>query len=138
MNIRTVQDFLKKHQQKKTFISAHVLEPLPYQNKNRNTWVEIENPEFTSLCPRTGLPDYGKITIKYLPDKHIVELKSLKFYFLQFRNTGIFYEELNQLILDHLTTAIRPLEMIIISEFTPRGGLTTRVTSTHKKKAPGQ
>lgn len=133
MNSGHIQEYLNTIRQEKSFISRDVLEPLPYQNKNRNTWVEIVNPEFTSLCPRTGLPDYGKITIKYLPYKHIIELKSLKFYFLQFRNAGIFYEELNQLILEHLRETIQPLEMTIQSEFTPRGGISTRVTSTFKK-----
>ena len=133
MKSQSIQDYLKKIRQEKSFISADVLEPLPYRNPGTGTRVEIEYPEFTSLCPRTGLPDYGKITIKYLPDKHIIELKSLKFYFLQFRNAGIFYEELNQLILDHLTSAVQPHEMTIDSVFTPRGGMTTRVTSTFKK-----
>ncbi|MCK4835366.1 MAG: NADPH-dependent 7-cyano-7-deazaguanine reductase QueF [Candidatus Aminicenantes bacterium] len=134
MNSQGIQEYLKKIRENSDFISSDVLEPIHYDNKNKNTWVEIENPEFTSLCPRTGLPDYGTITIKYLPDKYVVELKSLKLYFLQFRNTGIFYENLNQLILDHLTKVIQPIEMIIQSEFTPRGGITTRVTSTFKKK----
>ena len=106
---------------------------MPFENKDKNTWVEIENPEFTSLCPKTGLPDYGTIRIRYMPEKFIVELKSLKYYFLQYRNAGIFYENLTKLILKHLVKKVQPLEMIVEAEFTPRGGLTTKVISTYKK-----
>lgn len=116
-----------------SFISPEVLDPIPYKNNEKNTWVEISNPEFTSLCPKTGLPDSGTVTIKYLPDKFIVELKSLKYYFLQFRNTGIFYENLTQLLLDHLVKKLEPFEMVIEAEFTPRGGISSKVTSRYKK-----
>jgi 7-cyano-7-deazaguanine reductase len=95
--------------------------------------VEIVNPEFTSLCPRTGLPDHGAIRIRYVPEKLIIELKSLKYYFLQYRNTGIFYESLTKLILEHLVKRVHPLEMTVTAEFTPRGGLTTKVISSYKK-----
>lgn len=136
MNIKKIHDYLKNIQQDKDSVSPDVLEAIPYQNQKKNTWVKINNPEFTSLCPKTGLPDYGTITIKYLPDKYIIELKSLKYYFLQFRNTGIFYENLNQLILEHLVSVLDPFEMIIESDFSSRGGLTTKVTSEYKKKSP--
>ena len=116
-----------------SFVSPEVLDPIPYTNNEKNTWVEISNPEFTSLCPKTGLPDSGTVTIKYLPDKFIVELKSLKYYFLQFRNTGIFYENLTQLLLDHLVKKLEPFEMIVEAEFTPRGGISSKVTSRYKK-----
>ncbi|MCI0470301.1 MAG: preQ(1) synthase [Candidatus Aminicenantes bacterium] len=111
-----------------------MLEPVPYQVSKKNTWVEITYPEFTSLCPRTGLPDMGTINIKYLPDRFIIELKSLKYYFLQFRNVGIFYESLTPLILDHLTAALQPFEMTVEASFTPRGGMTARITSSYKKE----
>lgn len=133
MNIKNIEKYLKKIKKEPEFISFELLEPIPYQNKSKNTWVEIINPEFTSLCPKTGLPDYGKISIKYLPNKYIVELKSLKYYFLQFRNTGIYYENLTKLILDHLKKVLDPIEMIIEAEFTPRGGITTKVTSNYRK-----
>ena len=113
-------------------ISSDVLDPLPYENKQKNTWIEIENPEFTSLCPKTGLPDFGTIRISYLPDQFIVELKSLKYYFLQFRNAGIFYENLTKMILDHLVTKLKPLEMKVESEFSSRGGITSKVISTYR------
>lgn len=133
MNMDKVTEYLKTIRRDMAFISPDVLEPIPYQNSEQNTRVEITNPEFTSLCPKTGLPDMGTITIRYLPDKHIVELKSLKYYFMQFRNVGIFYENLSALILDHLVQVLQPIEMSVESSFTPRGGITTNVLSTYKK-----
>lgn len=133
MDIEKVTEYLKNIRQEVDFISTKMLEPVPYQGANKNTWVEITYPEFTSLCPRTGLPDMGTISIKYLPDRFIIELKSLKYYFLQFRNVGIFYESLTPLILDHLATVLQPFEMTVEASFTPRGGITTRVISRYKK-----
>lgn len=128
-----ITKYLKSIRKDASFIAPEVLETVPFENKDKNTWVEIENPEFTSLCPMTGLPDYGTIRIRYMPEKLIVELKSLKYYFLQYRNTGIFYENLTQLILKHLVEKIQPLEMVVEAEFSSRGGLTSKVTSTYKK-----
>lgn len=128
-----ITDYLIKIRKGVSFISSEVLEPIPYENKEKNTWVEISNPEFTSLCPKTGLPDFGTITIKYIPDKHIVELKSLKYYFLQFRNTGIFYENLTKLILDHLVKVLDPFEMVVEAEFTARGGISSKITSRYER-----
>jgi 7-cyano-7-deazaguanine reductase len=133
MNITTITAYLKSIRKDEAFISSEVLEAIPYQNKAKNTRVEISNPEFTSLCPKTGLPDFGTITIKYLPDKYIVELKSLKYYFLQFRNAGIYYENLTPLILDHLKKILDPTEMIVEAEFTTRGGISSKITSEYKK-----
>jgi 7-cyano-7-deazaguanine reductase len=128
-----VQRYLASIRQDASWISSRVLEPLPYENPGRCTWVEIENPEFTSLCPKTGLPDFGKITIRYLPDAQIVELKSLKYYFLQYRNAGIFYEQITQLILGHLVAALDPFEMTIEARFTSRGGISSKITSTYHR-----
>jgi 7-cyano-7-deazaguanine reductase len=133
MNITTITEYLKSIRKDGDFISPEVLEAIPYQNKAKNTRVEISNPEFTSLCPKTGLPDFGTITIKYLPDKYIVELKSLKYYFLQFRNAGIYYENLTPLILNHLKKVLNPTEMIVVAEFTTRGGISSKITSEYKK-----
>jgi 7-cyano-7-deazaguanine reductase len=91
-------------------------------------------PEFTSVCPKTGQPDFGEITIEYCPDKLCVELKSLKFYMQSFRNKGIFYEALTNEILDDLTDALKPCWMKVTSAFTPRGGITTEVTVEYNKK----
>jgi 7-cyano-7-deazaguanine reductase len=128
-----INQYLQSIRKDAFFIDYDVLETEPFENKGKETRVEIVNPEFTSLCPRTGLPDYGTIRIAYVPDKLIVELKSLKYYFLQYRNTGIFYEKLTQLVLKHLVKRTQPLEMTVTAEFTPRGGLTTKVVSTYKK-----
>jgi len=133
MSLEDISDYLKAIRKDASFISADVLEIVPFENRVPDTWVEIRNPEFTSLCPKTGLPDYGTITVKYLPGKAIVELKSLKYYFLQFRNSGIFYENLAKLVLAHLVEKVQPLEMIVEAEFMPRGGLTTKVVSTYKR-----
>ena len=133
MTREDITQYLQSIRKDAFFIDYDVLETEPFENKGKETRVEIVNPEFTSLCPRTGLPDYGTIRIHYVPDKLIVELKSLKYYFLQYRNTGIFYENLTQLILKHLVKRVHPLEMTVEAEFTPRGGLTTKVVSTYKK-----
>ncbi len=133
MTQEDISDYLKANRKDASSISADVLEVVPFENPARDTRVEIRNPEFTSLCPKTGLPDYGTITVSYVPDRAIVELKSLKFYFLQYRNSGIFYESLAKLVLAHLVEKVQPQEMVVEAEFTPRGGLTTKVTSTYKK-----
>lgn len=133
MNIDRINKYLEEIRKSSNFISSDMLEPIPYKNPEKNTWVEIKNPEFTSLCPKTGLPDFGTICIKYIPDKYIVELKSLKYYFIQFRNTGIFYENLSKLILNHLVKLLNPIEMIVEADFTPRGGISSRVISKYRK-----
>ena len=133
MKSEDITKYLQSIRQDAFFIDYDVLDTEPFDNKDKETRVEIVNPEFTSLCPRTGLPDYGTIRIRYVPDKLIVELKSLKYYFLQYRNTGIFYESLTKLILKHLVKKVHPVEMTVEAEFTPRGGLTTKVVSTYKK-----
>ncbi len=85
-------------------------------------------PEFTSVCPKTGQPDFGSITIEYIPDKKCVELKSLKFYLQRFRNEGIFYENVSNRILDDLVAVLMPRYMQLTAEFTPRGGIHSVIT----------
>ena len=97
----------------------------------REYTITIRCPEFTSLCPKTGQPDFGEIVIEYCPDKLCVELKSLKFYMQSFRNEGIFYERLTNDILDELSGAIKPRSMKVTSRFSPRGGITTDVTAEY-------
>jgi 7-cyano-7-deazaguanine reductase len=133
MNIEEINKYLEEIRNSANFISSDMLEAIPYKNPEKNTWVEIKNPEFTSLCPNTGLPDFGTIYIKYVPDKYIVELKSLKYYFIQFRNTGIFYEDLSKLILNHLVKLLKPVEMVVEADFTPRGGISSKVISKYRK-----
>ena len=98
----------------------------------RDYTITINCPEFTSLCPKTGQPDFGEIIIEYCPDKLCIELKSLKFYMQSYRNRGIFYEALTNEILDDLSGACRPRWMKVTSRFTPRGGITTEVRAEYK------
>ena len=102
--------------------------PIP----ERDYCITIRCPEFTSLCPRTGQPDFGEIVIEYCPDKLCIELKSLKFYMQAYRNKGIFYEALTNEILNELAQACKPRWMKVTSNFTPRGGITTQVTAEYK------
>jgi 7-cyano-7-deazaguanine reductase len=100
----------------------------------REYTITITQPEFTSMCPKTGLPDFGTITITYIPAKKCVELKSLKYYFLEYRNRGIFYEMAVNQMLDDLVSLLRPRWMEVKGEFTARGGITTTVRALHDKK----
>lgn len=116
-------------------IKADILEPIDYEFKSkRDIDIVIQNPEYTSVCPMTGLPDFGCITVKYRPKTKIVELKSLKFYLLQYRNVGIFYESLVNRILDDLVSVLQPKFMEVSGDFTSRGGITTKVTAVFKEK----
>ena len=103
------------------------LELFDNPNPNRDYCIKITCPEFTSVCPRTGQPDFGEIILEYRPAKSCIELKSLKFYIQSYRNEGIFYEALTNEILDDLSNACQPRWMKITSKFTPRGGITTEV-----------
>lgn len=89
--------------------------------------ITVRFPEYTSVCPKTGLPDYGAITIQYTPEKSCLELKALKMYLLAYRNLGIFYENAVNRMLRDIVSAIHPVRCRVTGEFTPRGGLTTTV-----------
>jgi len=116
-------------------IKADVLECIEYEFKSRRDIdIVIKQPEYTSLCPISGLPDVGCITIKYRPDTKIVELKSLKYYLLQYRNVGIFYESLVNRILNDLVAVLEPKSMDVTGDFTARGGITTTVTAEFQGK----
>ncbi|MHC4763179.1 MAG: preQ(1) synthase [Planctomycetota bacterium] len=109
------------------------LELFDNPHPGREYSIKIKCPEFTSLCPKTGQPDFGEILIEYCPDNSCIELKSLKFYMQAYRNKGIFYESLTNEILDDLSGACKPRWMKITSRFTPRGGITTEVFAEYKK-----
>ncbi len=114
-------------------VTTDVLEVIDYEySDRRDIEIIIQQPEYTSLCPRTGLPDFGSIIIKYRPKNKIVELKSLKFYLLQYRNVGIFYEHVVNRILDDLASVLDPKWIEITGDFTPRGGMTTKVTAIYE------
>lgn len=95
--------------------------------------IKIEIPEFTSVCPKTGLPDFGVLEIRYTPDKHCLELKSLKLYLLGYRNLGIFYENAVNRILDDIVKACRPVRASVIGEFNPRGGMMSTVEAHYPR-----
>jgi len=119
--------------------SAGVRAPLPEIETWPNQYstgyeIEIAMPEFTSVCPRTGLPDHGKLTLRYIPDKLCLELKSLKMYTLEYRNLGIFQENVVNRMLEDVVKAARPHSATLIGEFTPRGGVFTKITATWSKK----
>jgi 7-cyano-7-deazaguanine reductase len=104
------------------------LETFENEFPGRDYTIEIICPEFTSVCPKTGQPDFGTLTITYTPDKRCVELKSLKLYLQQFRNEGVFYEHATNRILDDLVAVLTPRRLVLRAAFTPRGGITTTVT----------
>jgi 7-cyano-7-deazaguanine reductase len=112
-----------------------VLETFENQYPGRDYTVEIVCPEFTSVCPKTGQPDFGTLTISYVPARKCVELKSLKLYLQQFRNQGIFYEHATNRILDDLVAAVGPRRMTLRAAFTPRGGITTTVTAAFERES---
>jgi 7-cyano-7-deazaguanine reductase len=93
-------------------------------------------PEYTSVCPKTGMPDYGAITIQYVPRKECIELKSLKMYLLAYRDLGIFYENAVNKILHDIVEAIHPEWCVVRGEFTPRGGLSTSIFSRWPSPSP--
>ncbi|RMG40586.1 MAG: NADPH-dependent 7-cyano-7-deazaguanine reductase QueF [Planctomycetota bacterium] len=96
--------------------------------------IRHEAPEFTSVCPVTGQPDFGTVIIEYVPDKLCVELKSLKFYLQAFRNEGIYYEDVTNRILDELVAAVRPRWMRVETRWRPRGGMSSVVTAEYEKR----
>lgn len=105
-----------------------LLETFPNPRPEREYEIAIDCPEFTSMCPKTGLPDFGTIRIRYVPDATCVELKSLKYYLLEYRNRGIFYEAATNQILDDLVGVCQPRRMTIMGDFSARGGISTCVT----------
>lgn len=107
------------------------LETFDNQFPGRDYTIEIRCPEFTSVCPKTGQPDFGVLTITYVPDRKCVELKSLKMYLQRFRNEGIFYENVTNRICDDLVAVLAPRRLTLAADFSARGGITTRVIVEH-------
>jgi 7-cyano-7-deazaguanine reductase len=112
--------------------------PLPdietWPNQYPGYEITITYPEYTSVCPKTGLPDFGTITIKYVPDKECLELKSLKFYFLAYRNLGIFYENAVNRILHDVVKACKPISCTVVGQFTSRGGMHSTIEARYQAK----
>src|SRR5262245_12293329 len=111
------------------------LETFPNPARGRDYVIEIICPEFTSMCPKTGQPDFGTITFTYTPGDLCVELKSLKLYLQRYRNEGIFYEVVINRLLDDFVKACKPLRCKVVGAFTPRGGISTNVTCTYEASA---
>ncbi len=114
--------------------SRDILETFENPYPDRDFIMETIAPEFTSLCPKTGQPDYGTLTISYIPDKVCFELKSLKMYLQEFRNYGAFYERVTNTILDDLVAVTKPRWLKLEAAFTPRGGIRSTVIVEHGKR----
>jgi 7-cyano-7-deazaguanine reductase len=116
-------------------VSAKLPEIETWPNQYRTGYlIEIVMPEFTSVCPKTGLPDHGTITLRYVPDKHCLELKSLKMYTLAYRNLGIFQENIVNRMLEDIVRAAKPVSVEIIGEFAPRGGISSKIAAKWSRK----
>lgn len=132
-----------KQKQKKEYTDEHAESGVHAELPDIETWpnqypgyqIEIVMPEFTSVCPKTGLPDHGTLTLQYVPDKNCLELKSLKMYTLAYRNLGIFQENIVNRFLQDIVKATKPVSATVIGDFTPRGGISTKVTATYRRKS---
>ncbi len=114
-------------------INPGLLSSIDYKYRGKEIEIKITTREFTSLCPLSGLPDFAKLTIIYVPDRKCVELKSLKYYLLSYRNVGIFYEHIVNRIADDLVKLLKPVKLSVLAEFTRRGGIKTAVLSQYTK-----
>jgi 7-cyano-7-deazaguanine reductase len=112
--------------------------PLPeietWPNQFADYEIEIVMPEFTSVCPKTGLPDFGRVVLRYVPDKRCLELKSYKMYLLAYRDLGIFQENVVNRVLRDVVRAAKPVSATVIGDFSPRGGLSTLVTASWSRQ----
>jgi len=113
-----------------------IVDTFANQFPDREYEIEITCPEFTAVCPKTGQPDFGTITIAYVPAATCLELKSLKLYLFGYRDRGIFYEHAVNTILDDLTRSCQPRRMTVTGAFNPRGGITARVTAAYEAAKP--
>lgn len=110
------------------------IETWPNQFPGRDYEIEISSPEFTSVCPKTGLPDHGTLTIRYVPDQDCLELKAYKMYLLAYRNLGIFQENIVNRVLDDIVKATKPRKATVIGDFTPRGGIYSKISASYERK----
>jgi len=115
-------------------IDVDVLEVIPFEYPESGTEVVYETDEFTFVCPWTGLPDFARLTIRYIPNKLLVELKSLKYYLTSFRNVGILQEHAINRILKDLVKLIKPASMTVEAEYKERGGIKTKATARYEEK----
>ena len=120
--------------QDETAIDVDILEAIPFEYPASETEVVYETDEFTCVCPWTGLPDFGSISISYLPDKLLVELKSLKYYLTSYRNVGIIQEHVVNRILNDLVKLVQPLSMLVEVEYRERGGIKTNASAMYERE----
>ena len=119
-------------------VDAELPEIETWPNQFADYEIEIVMPEFTSVCPKTGLPDFGKIVLRYVPGRSCLELKSYKMYLLAYRDLGIFQENVVNRVLRDIVKAANPVRATVIGEFTPRGGLATVVTASWSQPPRGR
>jgi len=119
--------------QKEEAIDFAVLEAIPFDYSGSATEVVYETEEFTSVCPWTGLPDFARIVIRYVPDRSLVELKSLKYYLTSYRNVGILQEHAVNRILQDLVQLLEPVSMVVEADYKERGGLKTKAVATYQR-----
>jgi 7-cyano-7-deazaguanine reductase len=112
-----------------------ILEAFANPRPQRDYEIEFVFPEFTSMCPVTGQPDFATITVRYVPDKLCVEMKSLKLYYLAFRNKGIFYEAVTNQVLDDLVAVLKPRRMTVVGAFAVRGGTAGTITASYESRS---
>lgn len=120
--------------QDESAIDTGLLESIPFEYPDSETEVVYETDEFTCVCPWTGLPDFGTVSISYMPDKSLVELKSLKYYLTSFRNVGIIQEHAVNRILKDLVNLVEPYSMLIEAEYSERGGIRTNATAMYERE----
>jgi 7-cyano-7-deazaguanine reductase len=132
--IRFVAEYNEEHA--KSGITAELPPIECWPNQFPNYEISIGMPEYTSICPKTGLPDFGTITVKYRPDKLCLELKSLKMYFQAYRNLGIFYENAVNRVLRDVVAACQPISAKVTGEFSSRGGLRSVIEAEYKRNLP--
>lgn len=125
---------LSEIDKQKMYSEAPAIEVFDNPKPSRSYMNSIEVSEFTSVCPKTGLPDFGTISIDYVADQKCIELKSLKYYFLSYRNRGIFYEAVTNQILDDLVAACEPRFMEVTGEFSARGAISSTIVATYRKE----
>ncbi len=111
------------------------IETWPNQFPGRDYEIEISSPEFTSVCPKTGLPDHGTLTVRYVPDQKCLELKSYKMYLFAYRNLGIFQENIVNRVLEDLIRATDARKITVIGDFTPRGGIYSKISASYERKS---
>jgi len=128
-----MREYTQKHARAGIDVSLPKIEC--FENQFKNYEITIAIPEFTSICPRSGFPDFGTITIRYIPDKWCAELKSLKIYILAYRNLGIFYENVVNRILRDFVKASKPVRAVVTGEFNVRGGMKSTIEAIYQSKS---